>query len=109
MLKILALPLSIICASMTAQAVFIDGSGSYGLLGETRTKPGFSGDTGNYQAIEQYFRFESELRVSDDASFFLEFDLFGDRRESYFGDSSRGTSCTQEQIDSGDCIESQSS
>lgn len=79
--------------SSQASAIFIDGQGHYSLRGETRTRPGFNKGTGNYQAIDQFFRVDTELRVNDKASFFLEFRLFDDLRESHLGDQGRVPDC----------------
>ncbi|SME90285.1 hypothetical protein [Pseudobacteriovorax antillogorgiicola] len=80
-------------ASSPALAVFIDGHGSYALRGETRTKPGFNQETGVYQAVDQFFQLDTEIRTSDKASFFLEFRLFDQDRESNLGDDTQLDTC----------------
>ena len=73
-----------------------NGHGSYALRGETRTKPGFSNESGVYQAVEQFFKLNTEVRTSDRASFFLDFRLFENDRESHLGDSTQLNECPQD-------------
>lgn len=70
-----------------AQALFLDASGHYSLLGETLVKPGQTPANANYRAIRQGFRLETEARLNDKASFFVEFGLFADPRQAYLGDT----------------------
>ncbi|MFW7378208.1 MAG: hypothetical protein ACOH5I_05345 [Oligoflexus sp.] len=94
----LSIGLSAIGIMMASQAsaIFVDGQGHYGLRGETRTRPGFNKGTGSYQAIDQFFRLDTELRVNDKSSFFAEFRLFDDQRENALGDSGRVLDCPPE-------------
>lgn len=80
-------------ASSSASAIFLDGHGSYSLRGETRTKPEFQSNSNSHQAIDQFFRLDSELRVNDKASVFLEFKVFDDERASYLGDKTQAQDC----------------
>jgi hypothetical protein len=83
--------------STQATAIFVDGNGHYSLKGRTLTSPGFN--AGNYQAIEQYFRLDTELRVNDKSSFFLEFRLFDDQRENFLGDEGQVVNCSKDVTD----------
>jgi hypothetical protein len=77
-------------------AFFIDGDGHYGLIGETRTSPSFSKQTGTYQAIQQSFRLMGEARFNDRSSAFLEFRLFDNPRRAYLGDHGEPRECLDE-------------
>ncbi len=79
--------------STNAYSIFVDGHGYYGLRGETRTKPEFQNGSSAHQAIDQFFRLDTELRVNDQSSVFLEFKLFDDERDSYFGDKTKAQPC----------------
>ncbi len=81
-------------SSTPAHAIFVDGQGHYSLRGETRTNPNFDKSNGTFQAIEQYFRLNGELRVSDKASFMLEFRLFDNPRAAYLGDTAQPAECS---------------
>lgn len=92
------LSLSIACMtvlglSSTASAIFIDGHGYYGIRGEARTKPENIPASSAHQAIDQFFRLDTELRVNDKASAFIEFKIFDDERESYMGDQTATQPC----------------
>lgn len=101
------LPLAAALVASPAYSIFIDGSGRYSLRGETRTAPGFTKDSGEFQAIEQFFRLDTEIRVSDDASFFMEFELFENERAAFLGDSPAVT--CPEGADNDECIRHQNS
>ena len=73
--------------------VFVDGKGHYALRGESRQKPGYTGNSA-FQAIDQFFRLETEIRSGDKASFITEFSLFSDKRSAYLGDSSAPENCS---------------
>ncbi len=88
------IPLTLLIASMPAHAIFVDGKGHYALRGETRTNSGFTKESGDYQAINQFFRLDTELRVSDRSSFVAEVHLFEDERTAFLGDSAQPNNCT---------------
>ena len=88
-----SLGLAAILLSSQAFGISIDGHGHYSLRGETRTKPEYNSKSSTYQAIEQFFRLESELRVNDQSSVFVEFKMFDDDRESYLGDTAQSQPC----------------
>ncbi len=77
----------------SASAIFVDGHGSYSLRGETRTKPDFQSDKSAFQAIDQFFRLDTELRVNDKSSVFVEFKVFDDEREAFLGDKAKAQPC----------------
>ena len=83
---------SLLMAS-AASAFFVDGSGKFGLRGESRTVPGFNGSTA-HQAIDQFFQLRGELRANDRASMITEFRLFPDPRSAYAGDTSGPVECS---------------
>ena len=58
-------------ASNKADAFFLDGSGHYGLIGETRINPEFQKDNGTYQATRISFDLNGEAKANDRASFNL--------------------------------------
>jgi hypothetical protein len=91
--RICVLTVLLLGTATSAQGFFIDGSGHYGLRGETRTAPGFSKRAGTYQAIEQTFRLTGEARLNDRSSAFLELRLFPDEREAYLGDTPQPREC----------------
>lgn len=78
---------SFISISSQVAALSLDGEGHYSLRGETRTAPGFSKETGMHEAIDQFFRLETEARFNDRSSFFMEFRLFDHAQDNYLGDS----------------------
>jgi hypothetical protein len=80
--------------SPTSSALYLDGDGHYAMRGETRTAPAMSGRSRTFQAIDQSFRLNGELRFNDDSSFFLEFKLFDDPRQSYLGDVVQPEECS---------------
>ncbi len=100
--------LALSLVASTANAVFIDGEGSFALRAESRTRPGMSPESKTHQAIDQHFRFKGELRANDRTSMFLEFRLFDDPRQAYFGDVGRPEDCTIYQDVSGNTIGSSS-
>lgn len=75
-------------------ALYLDGDGHYVMRGETRTAPAMSNRSRTYQAIDQSFRLNGELRFNDQSSFFLESRLFDDPRHSYLGDTVQPESCS---------------
>ncbi len=79
--------------SGSASAIFVDGHGSYSLRGETRTKPEFESNTSAFQAVDQFFRLDTELRVNDKSSVFVEFKVFDDEREAFLGDKAKTQPC----------------
>ena len=80
-------------SSSSSFGFFIDGDGHYGMKGETRTSPGFSRDSGTFQALQQTFRLRGEARLNDRSSAFLEFRLFPDERSAYLGDEAKPRKC----------------
>lgn len=92
-LSLASIPLAFALMSSPAFALFIDGHGRYSIRGETRTKPEFVPGSRDHQAIDQFFRLDTELRLNDQSSFFLEFKLFDDERESYLGDKTQPQPC----------------
>ena len=87
------IPTCMAFAASPAFGLFLDGNGHYGLLGETRTNPGFSKQTGTYQTIRQSLRLEGEARIDDKSSVLLELRLSDNPREQYLGDQSRPRTC----------------
>lgn len=79
--------------SGTASAIFVDGHGYYSLRGETRTKPEFQAGSSTFQAVDQFFRLDTELRVNDKSSVFMEFKVFDDEREAFLGDTAKPQPC----------------
>jgi hypothetical protein len=79
--------------SGSASAIFVDGHGYYSLRGETRTKPEFQAGSSTFQAVDQFFRLDTELRVNDKSSVFMEFKVFDDEREAFMGDTARPQPC----------------
>jgi len=75
-------------------AFFLDGNGHYSLRGETRPWPAFSKDSGIYQAIQQSFRLEGEVRFNDRSSMLLELRIFDDPRLAYLGDTAQPGECS---------------
>ncbi|MDQ3232123.1 MAG: hypothetical protein M3Q07_09905 [Pseudobdellovibrionaceae bacterium] len=101
--------------SGSASAIFVDGHGYYSLRGETRTKPEYQAGSSTFQAVDQFFRLDTELRVNDKSSVFMEFKVFDDEREAFLGDKARpqpcpsgatpaapGTDCVMEHQNSGE-------
>jgi hypothetical protein len=84
-----------------AHGWFLDGTGHYALRGETETNPGFNKAHGTYQAIEQFFRLEGEVKASDTMSFNLEMTLFDNPRAAYLGDTAEPKECAPRETDSG--------
>lgn len=78
--------------SQTAAGIFVDGHGHYAAKGEARQNPGFHSESA-FQAIDQYFRLQAEIRTGDKASFFAEFRLFDDPRNAYLGDTAEPQEC----------------
>lgn len=93
------IPLTMLVVSLPSHAIFVDGKGHYALRGETQTSPGFSGDSGDYQVVNQYFQLDTELRVSDRSSFIAEISLFENERAAYLGDTAQPNYCTLTQQD----------
>ncbi len=90
--------------SPSAKAVFVDGHGYYSLRGETRTKPNYQSNESAFQAVDQFFRLDTELRVNDKSSVFVEFKVFEDERESFLGDSAKAQPCPSGSSNTkGDC------
>jgi hypothetical protein len=79
--------------SSQASAISVDGHGYYSLRGETRTNPEYQPGSSAHQAVDQFFRLDTELRVNDQSSVFLEFKLFDDERNSFMGDSTAPQPC----------------
>lgn len=92
-LSLASFGLAVTLLSSQASAIFVDGHGRYSLRGETRTNPGFKGGSSAHQAIDQFFRLDTELRMNDQASVFVEFKLFDDERDSYLGDMAQSQPC----------------
>ena len=84
-------------ASTSAQAIFLDGNGHYSLRGETQTNHGYRNDTGTYQAIEQNFSLDGEVRLNDRSSFFLQFKLF-DNDNAFLGDTPKPKECVTRRV-----------
>lgn len=108
------LPLSIVCMtvlglSTQASAIFIDGHGYYGIRGEARTKPENIPASSAHQTIDQFFRLDTELRVNDKTSAFVEFKIFDDERESYMGDTAQTQPCPSGGAPSANCPMTQQS
>ena len=100
--------------SFDAKAVFFDGSGHYGLLGELRTNQMFTENDDRYQAIRQSFSLLAEARYNDRLSLFLELQLFDDPlMNSFLGDQTRQSPCpiadesTDDQTEQKSCRETQ--
>ncbi|MEZ4742532.1 MAG: hypothetical protein R3B45_08805 [Bdellovibrionota bacterium] len=91
--RLLAVILGQLALSSASYAVFLDANGHYGIRAETRTAPSMSRSSGLYQAIDQSFRLEGEVRLNDQSSMFLEFRLFDDPRQAYLGDTPQPESC----------------
>lgn len=81
--------------SSSASAIFVSGKGHYTLRGESRQKPGFTGSS-SHQAIDQFFRLETEIRSGDKSSFITEFSIFENRRSSLLGDTASPRNCSPE-------------
>jgi len=92
--KVLCLSSTLFVFSTPSFGVFLDAKGHYVMQAETRTAPGMSGRTGLYQAIDQNFRLEGEVRLNDQSSFYLEFRLFDDPRSALLGDTPQPEECT---------------
>lgn len=84
-------------------ALFLDGSGHFGLRSETLTNPASASNRGMHQATDQSFRLEVEARSSDTASFFMEFRLFDDPRNAYLGDTPHAVPCRDKDGDPANC------
>ncbi len=97
-----SLGLAGILISSQAFGLSIDGHGRYSLRGETRTNPEYKSKSSTHQAIDQFFRLETELRVNDQSSVFVEFKMFDDERESYLGDKAQDQPCPSGADTSGD-------
>lgn len=93
--------------SAPSYAVFLDGSGHYGLLGDMRNDPLLGGD--KYRAIRPSFSFLGEARHHDRLSLFLELRLFPDALTPLFGDTAQPPFCPRRYDEdgrlqqSGDC------
>lgn len=84
--------------SFDAQAIFVDGSGHYGLLGELRTNQMFTESDDRYQAIRQSFSLLAEARYNDRLSLFFELQLFDDPlKNSFLGDQTKQLPCPTEE------------
>ena len=81
-------------ANMAFSAAYIDAKGHYSLTGETNTHPGFDKAGGYFQAIKQNFGLNTEFRVSDKSSFWMQFKLFENSRDAYLGDQSQPKECS---------------
>ena len=102
-MQIILLITSILVLSSEAKAIFVDGSGHYGLLGEVRTNQMFIESDNRYQAIRQSFSLLAEARYNDRLSLFLELQLFDDPlTNSLLGDQSKQLPCPDEPTDNTD-------
>ena len=81
-------------ASNKADAFFLDGSGHYGLIGETRINPEFQKDNGTYQATRISFDLNGEAKANDRASFNLRLGVSENPSEAYFGDTAKPGTCS---------------
>ena len=81
--------------ALPAAGIFVDGKGHYALRGESRQSPAFRGGSA-FQAIDQFFRLETEFRTGDKSSFITEFTMFDEPRSAYLGDSSEPSECSDE-------------
>lgn len=89
----LLLTMAVTALTPKAFGIYLDGKGHYAVRGEARQHPDFNTDS-SFQAIDQFFRMEAELRSSDRASFFLEFGLFEDPKKAFMGDSTGLEKCS---------------
>lgn len=79
--------------SNQANAFFLDGSGHYGLIGETRVNPEFQKDNGTYQATRISFDLNGEAKANDRASFNLRLGISENPSEAYLGDTAKPGTC----------------
>ncbi len=84
-----------------AHAFFLDGTGHYGLLGETRVNPEFQRDNGTYQATRISFDLNGEVKANDRASFNLRLGLTDDPSAAYLGDTAKPNVCASRRTTSG--------
>ena len=75
-------------------AAYLEANGHYSLSGETSTHPVFSKESGSFQAIKQNFGLNTEFRVSDKSSLWMQFKVFDDPREAYLGDKPQPSDCS---------------
>ena len=73
---------------------YLEANGHYSLSGETRTHPVFDKESGYFQAIKQNFGLDTEFRVSDKSSLWMQFKVFDDPREAYLGDKPQPKECS---------------
>jgi hypothetical protein len=85
----------LMAAPTLGYSLALDGEGHYGIKAESHRYPDArQQDRDWHQALDQSFRFQGELRLYDQSSFFLEFRLFDDERAAYLGD----TAATQDTV-----------
>ena len=84
-----------------AFAFFVDGSGHYGLLGQTRVNPEADKSRGTFQAVLQTFDLNGEARMNDRASFRFRLGIFSDPRTAYLGDRAQPEDCDARQPQAG--------
>ncbi len=73
----------------TGYSLFLNGEGYYGVRGESRSAPVLYDSSGSFKVMEHDFRLLGEARVNDNSSFYMEFRLFDNPRQAYFGDKSQ--------------------
>jgi hypothetical protein len=83
----------ILFSSGQARAFFLDGTGHYGLIGETRVNPEFQKNVGTYQATRVSFDLNGEVRANDRASFNLRLGLSENPSGLYLGDTAKPKTC----------------
>ncbi len=88
-----ALTAAVLTSSTQASALYINGKGHFTLRGESRKNPGFTG-TASHQAIDQFFRLDTEIRSGDKSSFVTELDIFENKRNSLLGDTASPKNCS---------------
>jgi hypothetical protein len=74
-----------------ASAVFIDGSGHYSIKPNASVNHAFKNRV--YQAADQSFQFNAEIRANDQTSFFARFNLFPDEMSMHLGDRTQPAEC----------------
>ena len=91
--------------SSTSYAVFFDGSGHYGLLGEVQTSPLFADNKSvdRYQVYKQSFSLLGEMRLHDRLSLFSELRFFVRSDSLFLGDHAKPTSCMRDGAIVDDC------
>jgi hypothetical protein len=78
--------------SGSAFAGFIEGSGHYGIRAKSHVNQGFADNT-LYQAADQSFRLNAEVRATDQTSFFAAFSIFPDPMSAHLGDRTGPQEC----------------